>query len=74
VRRFRRRYVPRPSDHRRVDLAFEMELEMEPGMDVGKELEIEVEMELEMDVGKELEIEVEMNDEIELEMMTLAAI
>lgn len=58
MRRFRRRYVPRPSDHRRVDLAFEMELEMEPGMDVGKELEIEVEM----------------NDEIELEMMTLAAI
>jgi hypothetical protein len=42
VRRFRRWYIPRPVDHRRMDLA--------------------------------LEIELEMDDEMELEIMTLAAI
>jgi hypothetical protein len=56
VRRFQPRYVPRPGDYRSVDLAPEIVLEMEPWMDVGKELEVEVEM----------------DDEMELEIMTLA--
>ena len=51
-----------------IELAFELEVELERGFDVDLELEIDVEIEVELELALELKVDLELALELEVEL------
>ena len=51
-----------------IELAFELEVELERGFDVDLELEIDVEIEVELELALELKVDLELAPELKVEL------